>query len=148
MEYKIKSWELNIDSVKYMQLIQSAGDELLRDINRYIQLMLKSNIKTQFMLFGFILDHVDDETFKTNKADILYKFPRETFLDIKSANLLKNENENDPIALKAIMDKYSIGDDEYSFNGILSLNFEGIAKWIIDNSISSIREEKLNSIGL
>ena len=140
MEY---TWELNIDSVKYMELIQSAGDELSRDINRYIELMLKSNIKTQFMLFGFILDHIEEW-----KEDILYKFPREVFLDIKSANLLKNENDHDSIALKAIMDKYDIGDDEYSFNGILSLNFEGIAKWIIDNSIRSIREEKLNSIGL
>ena len=46
------------------------------------------------------------------------------------------------------MDKYDIGEHEYSFNGILSLNFESIAKWIIDNSISSIREEKLNKIGL
>lgn len=144
MAYQIKSWELNIDSVKYMQLIQSAQDELLRDINRYIQLMLKSNIKTQFMLFGFILDHMEFEW----KADILYKFPREVFLDIEYVKLLKNENDHDSIALKVIMDKYSIGDDEYSFNGILSLNFEGIAKWIIDNSISSIREEKLNSIGL
>lgn len=143
MAYQIKSWELNIDSVKYMQLIQSAEDELSRDINRYIQLMLKSNIKTQFMLFGFILDHMEFE----NKADILYKFPREVFLDIKYVNLLKNENDHDSI-LKVIMDKYGIGDDEYSFNGILSLNFESISKWIIDNSISSIREEKLNSIGL
>lgn len=140
MEY---TWELNIDSAKYMELIQSAGDELSRDIYRYIELMLKSNIKTQFMLFGFILDHIEEW-----KEDILYKFPREIFLDIKSANLLKNENDHDSIALKVIMDKYDIGDDEYSFNGILSLNFEGIAKWIIDNSIRSIREEKLNSIGL
>ena len=132
-------WELNID----FQLIQSAGDELLRDIDRYIELMLKSNIKTQFMLFGFILDHIEEW-----KEDILYKFPREIFLDIKYANLLKNENDHDSIALKVIMDKYDIGGNEYSFNGILSLNFEGIAKWIIDNSISSIREEKLNSIGL
>lgn len=143
MAYQIKSWELNIDSVKYMQLIQSAEDELSRDINRYIQLMLKSDIKTQFILFGFILDHMEFE----NKADILYKFPREVFLDIKYVNLLKNENDHDSI-LKVIMDKYGIGDDEYSFNGILSLNFEGISKWIIDNSISSIREEKLNKIGL
>jgi hypothetical protein len=140
MEY---TWELNIDSAKYMELIQSAGDELSRDIYRYIELMLKSNIKTQFMLFGFILDHIEEW-----KEDILYKFPREVFLDIKYANLLKNENDHDSIALKVIMDKYDIGEDEYSFNGILSLNFEGIAKWIIDNSISSIREEKLNSIGL
>lgn len=140
MEY---TWELNIDSAKYMELIQSAGDELSRDIYRYIELMLKSNIKTQFMLFGFILDHIEEW-----KEDILYKFPREIFLDIKSANLLKNENDHDSITLKVIMDKYDIGDDEYSFNGILSLNFEGIAKWIIDNSIRSIREEKLNSIGL
>ena len=71
MEY---TWELNIDSVKYMELIQYAGDELSRDINRYIELMLKSNIKTQFMLFGFILDHIEEW-----KADILYKFPREVF---------------------------------------------------------------------
>jgi hypothetical protein len=140
MEY---TWELNIDSAKYMELIQSAGDELSRDIYRYIELMLKSNIKTQFMLFGFILDHIEEW-----KEDILYKFPREVFLDIKYANLLKNENDHDSIALKVIMDKYGIGDDEYSFNGIFSLNFEGISKWIIDNSISSIREEKLNSIGL
>ena len=140
MEY---TWELNIDSVKYMQLIQSAEDELSRDINRYIELMLKSNIKTQFMLFGFILDHIEEW-----KEDILYKFPREVFLDIKYANLLKDENDHDSIALKVIMDKYDIGEDEYSFNGILSLNFESIAKWIIDNSISSIREEKLNKIGL
>jgi hypothetical protein len=140
MEY---TWELNIDSAKYMELIQSAGDELSRDINRYIELMLKSNIKTQLMLFGFILDHIEEW-----KEDILYKFPREVFLDIKYANLLKNENDHDSIALKVIMDKYDIGEDEYSFNGILSLNFEGIAKWIIDNSIRSIREEKLNSIGL
>ena len=143
MAYQIKSWELNIDSVKYMQLIQSAQDELLRDINRYIQLMLKSNIKTQFIFFGFILDLMEFE----NKSDIFYKFPREVFLDIKYVNLLKNENDHDSI-LKVIMDKYGIGDDEYSFNGILSLNFESISKWIIDNSISSIREEKLNSIGL
>lgn len=140
MEY---TWELNIDSAKYMELIQSAGDELSRDINRYIELMLKSNIKTQFMLFGFILDHIEEW-----KEDILYKFPREVFLDIKYANLLKDENDHDPIALKVIMDKYDIGEHEYSFNGILSLNFESIAKWIIDNSISSIREEKLNKIGL
>jgi len=140
MEY---TWELNIDSAKYMELIQSAGDELSRDINRYIELMLKSNIKTQFMLFGFILDHIEEW-----KEDILYKFPREVFLDIKYANLLKNGNDHDSIALKVIMDKYDIGGNEYSFNGILSLNFEGIAKWIIDNSIRSIREEKLNSIGL
>jgi hypothetical protein len=144
MAYQIKSWELNIDSVKYMQLIQSAEDELSRDINRYIELMLKSNIKTQFMLFGFILDNMEFD----NKADILYNFTREVFLDIKYANLLKDENDHDSIALKVIMDKYDIGEDEYSFNGILSLNFEGIAKWIIDNSISSIREEKLNKIGL
>jgi len=141
MEY---TWELNIDSAKYMELIQSAEDELSRDINRYIELMLKSNIKTQFMLFGFILDNMEFD----NKADILYNFTREVFLDIKYANLLKDENDHDSIALKVIMDKYDIGEDEYSFNGILSLNFEGIAKWIIDNSISSIREEKLNSIGL
>lgn len=140
MEY---TWELNIDSAKYMELIQSAGDELLRDINRYIELMLKSNIKTQFMLFGFILDHIEEW-----KEDILYKFPREVFLDIKYANLLKDENDHDSIGLKVIMDKYDIGEHEYSFNGILSLNFESIAKWIIDNSISSIREEKLNKIGL
>lgn len=140
MEY---TWELNIDSAKYMELIQSAGDELSRDINRYIELMLKSNIKTQFMLFGFILDHIEEW-----KEDILYKFPREVFLDIKYANLLKDENDHDSIALKVIMDKYDIGEHEYSFNGILSLNFESIAKWIIDNSISSIREEKLNKIGL
>ena len=105
--------------------------------------MLKSNIKTQFMLFGFILDHIEEW-----KEDILYKFPREVFLDIKYVKLLKNENDHDSIALKVIMDKYDIGGNEYSFNGILSLNFEGIAKWIIDNSISSIREEKLNMIGL
>lgn len=140
MEY---TWELNIDSAKYMELIQSAGDELSRDINRYIELMLKSNIKTQFMLFGFILDHIEEW-----KEDILYKFPREVFLDIKYANLLKDENDHDSIGLKVIMDKYDIGEHEYSFNGILSLNFESIAKWIIDNSISSIREEKLNKIGL
>ena len=135
MEY---TWELNIDSVKYMELIQSAGDELSRDINRYIELMLKSNIKTQFMLFGFILDHIEEW-----KEDILYKFPREVFLDIRSANHLKDED-----GIKVMMDKYGIGEDEYSLNGILSLNFEGIAKWIIDNSIRSIREEKLNKIGL
>lgn len=135
MEYKIKPWELNID----IQLIQSAKDELSRDINRYIELMLKSNIKTQFMLFGFILDHMEFD----NKADILYKFSREVFLDIKSANHLKNED-----GIKIMMDKYGIRDDEYSFNTTVFLNFEGIAKWIIDNSISSIREEKLNSIGL
>ena len=135
MEYKIKPWELNID----LELIHSAKDELSRDINRYIQLMLKSNIKTQLMLFGFILDHMEFEW----KADILYKFPREVFLDIRSANHLKDED-----GIKVMMDKYGIGEDEYSLNGILSLNFEGIAKWIIDNSISSIREEKLNSIGL
>lgn len=140
MEY---TWELNIDSAKYMELIQSAGDELSRDIYRYIELMLKSNIKTQFMLFGFILDHIEEW-----KEDILYKFPREVFLDIKYANLLKDENDHDSIGLKVIMDKYDIGEHEYSFNGILSLNFESIAKWIIDNSISSIREEKLNKIGL
>ena len=142
MEYK--HWELNIDLKLYMTLIQSAEDELSRDIYRYIELMLKSDIKTQFMLFGFILDHMDFE----RKADILYKFPRETFLDIEYVKLLKNENDHDSIALKVIMDKYDIGEDEYSFNEILSLNFEGIAKWIIDNSISSIREDKLNSIGL
>ena len=136
MEY---TWELNIDSVKYMQLIQSAGDELSRDINRYIELMLKSNIKTQFMLFGFILDNMDFD----NKADILYKFPREIFLDIRSVKHLKGED-----GIKEIMDKYGIGEDENSFNGIFFLNYEGIAKWIIDNSISSIREEKLNKIGL
>ena len=135
MEY---TWELNIDSVKYMQLIQSAGDELLRDINRYIELMLKSNIKTQFMLFGFILDHIEEW-----KEDILYKFPREVFLDIRSANHMEDED-----GLKVMMDKYGIGEDEYSFNTTVFLNFEGIAKWIIDNSISSIREEKLNKIGL
>lgn len=139
MEYKIKPWELNIDSVKYMQLIQSAGDELLRDIDRYIELMLKSDIKTQFMLFGFILDHMEFEW----KADILYKFPREVFLDIRSVKHLKGED-----GIKEIMDKYGIGEDENSFNVIFFLNYEGIAKWIIDNSISSIREEKLNSIGL
>jgi len=135
MEYKIKPWELNIDMV----LIQSAEDELSRDINRYIQLMLKSNIKTQFMLFGFILDHMEFD----NKADILYKFPREVFLDIRSANHMEDED-----GLKVMMDKYGISDDEYSFNTTVFLNFEGIAKWIIDNSISSIREDKLNSIGL
>ena len=135
MEYKIKPWELNID----MELIQSAEDELSRDINRYIQLMLKSNIKTQFMLFGFILDHMEFD----NKADILYKFPREVFLDIRSANHMEDED-----GLKVMMDKYGISDDEYSFNTTVFLNFEGIAKWIIDNSISSIREDKLNSIGL
>lgn len=135
MEYKIKPWELNID----MELIQSAEDELSRDINRYIQLMLKSNIKTQFMLFGFILDHIEFEW----KADILYKFPREVFLDIRSANHMEDED-----GLKVMMDKYGISDDEYSFNTTVFLNFEGIAKWIIDNSISSIREDKLNSIGL
>jgi len=135
MEYKIKPWELNID----MELIQSAEDELSRDINRYIQLMLKSNIKTQFMLFGFILDHMEFEW----KADILYKFPREVFLDIRSANHMEDED-----GLKVMMDKYGISDDEYSFNTTVFLNFEGIAKWIIDNSISSIREDKLNSIGL
>ena len=138
MAYQIKSWELNIDSVKYMQLIQSAGDELSRDIDRYIELMLKSNIKTQFMLFGFILDHIEEW-----KEDILYKFPREVFLDIRSVKHLKGED-----GIKEIMDKYGIGEDENSFNVIFFLNYEGIAKWIIDNSISSIREEKLNSIGL
>lgn len=136
MEY---TWELNIDSVKYMQLIQSAGDELLRDIDRYIELMLKSDIKTQFMLFGFILDNMDFD----NKGDILYKFPREIFLDIRSVKHLKGED-----GIKEIMDKYGIGEDENSFNVIFFLNYEGIAKWIIDNSISSIREEKLNKIGL
>ena len=135
MAYQIKPWELNID----IQLIHSAKDELLRDIDRYIELMLKSNIKTQLMLFGFILDHMEFE----NKADILYKFSREVFLDIRSVKHLKGED-----GIKEIMDKYDIGEHEYSFNGILSLNFEGIAKWIIDNSISSIREEKLNKIGL
>lgn len=139
MAYQIKSWELNIDSVKYMQLIQSAGDELLRDIDRYIELMLKSDIKTQFMLFGFILDNMDFD----NKGDILYKFPREIFLDIRSVKHLKGED-----GIKEIMDKYGIGEDENSFNVIFFLNYEGIAKWIIDNSISSIREEKLNKIGL
>ena len=122
-----------------MQLIQSAGDELLRDIDRYIELMLKSDIKTQFMLFGFILDNMDFD----NKADILYKFPREVFLDIRSVKHLKGED-----GIKEIMDKYGIGEDENSFNVIFFLNYEGIAKWIIDNSISSIREEKLNKIGL
>ena len=122
-----------------LELIQSAEDELSRDINRYIQLMLKSNIKTQFMLFGFILDHMEFD----NKADILYKFPREVFLDIRSANHMEDED-----GLKVMMDKYGISDDEYSFNTTVFLNFEGIAKWIIDNSISSIREDKLNSIGL
>ena len=135
MEYKIKPWELNIDMV----LIQSASDELLRDIDRYIELMLKSDIKTQFMLFGFILDNMDFD----NKGDILYKFPREIFLDIRSVKHLKGED-----GIKEIMDKYGIGEDENSFNVIFFLNYEGIAKWIIDNSISSIREEKLNSIGL
>ena len=135
MEYKIKPWELNID----LELIQSAKDELSRDIDRYIELMLKSNIKTQFMLFGFILDNMDFD----NKADILYKFPREVFLDIRSVKHLKGED-----GIKEIMDKYGIGEDENSFNVIFFLNYEGIAKWIIDNSISSIREEKLNSIGL
>lgn len=135
MEYKIKPWELNID----IQLIQSAKDELSRDIDRYIELMLKSDIKTQFMLFGFILDNMDFD----NKADILYKFPREVFLDIRSVKHLKGED-----GIKEIMDKYGIGEDENSFNVIFFLNYEGIAKWIIDNSISSIREEKLNSIGL
>lgn len=128
-------WELNID----FQLIQSAKDELSRDINRYIELMLKSDIKTQFMLFGFILDNMDFD----NKADILYKFPREVFLDIRSVKHLKGED-----GIKEIMDKYGIGEDENSFNVIFFLNYEGIAKWIIDNSISSIREEKLNKIGL
>ena len=135
MAYQIKPWELNID----LELIHSAKDELSRDINRYIQLMLKSNIKTQLMLFGFILDHMEFD----NKADILYKFPREIFLDIRSVKHLKGED-----GIKEIMDKYGIGEDEYSFNTTVFLNFEGIAKWIIDNSISSIREEKLNSIGL
>ena len=136
MEY---TWELNIDSVKYMELIQYAGDELSRDIDRYIELMLKSDIKTQFMLFGFILDNMDFD----NKGDILYKFPREVFLDIRSVKHLKGED-----GIKEIMDKYGIGEDENSFNVIFFLNYEGIAKWIIDNSISSIREDKLNSIGL
>ena len=136
MEY---TWELNIDSVKYMELIQYAGDELSRDIDRYIELMLKSDIKTQFMLFGFILDNMDFD----NKGDILYKFPREIFLDIRSVKHLKGED-----GIKEIMDKYGIGEDENSFNVIFFLNYEGIAKWIIDNSISSIREEKLNKIGL
>lgn len=129
-------WELNID----FQLIQSASDELLRDIDRYIELMLKSDIKTQFMLFGFILDNM----YFDNKGDILYKFPREVFLDIRSVKHLKDED-----GIKEIMDKYGIGEDENSFHhGIFFLNYEGIAKWIIDNSISSIREDKLNSIGL
>ena len=136
MEY---TWELNIDSVKYMELIQYAGDELSRDIDRYIELMLKSDIKTQFMLFGFILDNM----YFDNKGDILYKFPREIFLDIRSVKHLKGED-----GIKEIMDKYGIGEDENSFNVIFFLNYEGIAKWIIDNSISSIREEKLNKIGL
>ena len=135
MEYKIKPWELNID----MELIQSAEDELSRDIDRYIELMLKSDIKTQFMFFGFILDHMEFEW----KADILSKFPREVFLDMKSANHMEDEN-----GVKVMMDKYGIGDDEYSFNTTVFLNFEGIAKWIIDNSISSIREEQLNKIGI
>jgi hypothetical protein len=135
MEYKIKPWELNID----MELIQSAEDELSRDIDRYIELMLKSDIKTQFMFFGFILDHMEFEW----KADILSKFPREVFLDMKSANHMEDED-----GVKVMMDKYGIGDDEYSHNTTVFLNFEGIAKWIIDNSISSIREEKLNKIGI
>ena len=126
---------INID----IQLIQSAQDELSRDIDRYIELMLKSDIKTQFMLFGFILDNMDFD----NKGDILYKFPREIFLDIRSVKHLKGED-----GIKEIMDKYGIGEDENSFNVIFFLNYEGIAKWIIDNSISSIREEKLNKIGL
>ena len=135
MEYKIKPWELNYD----IQLIKSAVYELSRDINRYIELMIKSDIKTQFIFFGFILDLMEFE----NKSDIFYKFPREIFSDMKSVNHLRDED-----GAKAIINKYGIGEDEYSFNGIFSLNFEGIAKWIIDNSISSIREEKLNSIGL
>ena len=135
MEYKIKPWELNID----MELIQSAEDELSKNIDRYIKLMLKSDIKTQFMFFGFILDHMEFEW----KADILSKFPREVFLDMKSANHMEDED-----GVKVMMDKYGIGDDEYSHNTTVFLNFEGIAKWIIDNSISSIREEKLNKIGI
>jgi hypothetical protein len=131
---------------------EKAVVEFTKQPERYINLALRSDLKTQLLLSMFILDSIQvDDIFRK----LFKKIPREILTDLKRSVNSENSGENTPKEeIDQLVIKYSLSEEDYEIlkstsdrYSLFVKNYDYVVKWI-EGAVSALRQEKLTELGL
>lgn len=126
--------------------------EFTKQPERYIDLAIRSDIKTQLLLSMFIFDNIEVDE---NWRKLFKKIPREIFTDLKRSVNSENSGENTPKEeIDQLVIKYSLSEEDYEIlkstsdrYSLFVRNYDYVVKWI-EGAVSALRQEKLTELGL
>ena len=139
---------------------EKAVAEFTKQPARYIDLAIRSDLKTQLLLSMFILDSIEvDDIFRK----LFKKIPREILADLKRLVNSENSGENTPKEeIDQLVIKYSLSEGDYTISktseadewkgtsdrySLFVKNYDYVVKWI-EGAVSALRQEKLTELGL
>ena len=126
--------------------------EFTKQPERYIDLAIRSDLKTQLLLSMFIFDNIEVDE---NWRKLFKKIPREIFTDLKRSVNSENSGENTPKEeIDQLVIKYSLSEEDYEIlkstsdrYSLFVKNYDYVVKWI-EGAVSALRQEKLTELGL
>lgn len=126
--------------------------EFTKQPERYIDLAIRSDLKTQLLLSMFIFDNIEVDE---NWRKLFKKIPREIFTDLKRSVNSENSGENTPKEeMDQLVIKYSLSEEDYEIlkntsdrYSLFVKNYDYVVKWI-EGAVSALRQEKLTELGL
>ena len=139
---------------------EKAVAEFTKQPARYIDLAIRSDLKTQLLLSMFIFDNIEVDE---NWRKLFKKIPREILTDLKRSVNSENGGENTPKEeIDQLVIKYSLSEEDYTISKIAEAdewkgtpdryslfvkNYDYVVKWI-EGAVSALRQEKLTELGL
>lgn len=126
--------------------------EFTKQPERYIDLAIRSDLKTQLLLSMFIFDNIEVDE---NWRKLFKKIPREIMVDLKRSVNSENSGENTPKEeIDQLVIKYSLSEEDYEIlkstsdrYSLFVKNYDYVVKWI-EGAVSALRQEKLTELGL
>lgn len=131
---------------------EKAVAEFTKQPERYIDLAIRSDLKTQLLLSMFIFDNIEVDE---NWRKLFKKIPREILTDLKRSVNSENSGENTPKEeIDQLVIKYSLSEEDYEIlkstsdrYSLFVKNYDYVVKWI-EGAVSALRQEKLTELGL
>lgn len=139
---------------------EKAVAEFTKQPARYIDLAIRSDLKTQLLLSMFIFDNIEVDE---NWRKLFKKIPREILTDLKRSVNSENGGENTPKEeIDQLVIKYSLSEEDYTISktseadewkgtsdrySLFINNHNYAVKWI-EGAVSALRQEKLIELGL